>query len=350
MKSIRLLFLLGISFCSFCASHGQKEVRRQANALEKIKRIEIPGINFFETPFDKALNTLQAYSRKNDLAESDPARKGVNIITLAPEGDVIPKLPVKLNKMSLEQMLDFTTEMVDWTYQVREDAIVVSKEGGVSAKPRRLEIDFFEVAQGTINRMTGGVAANVGGPPDPFGRGAGGGAAPNDQAGKIKHFLMDAGVEFDEAAGHKFVFDGFQIIATHEQESLDRIRAILHNVDPTVPRQINVNFKIVEAPLGALDQAMLKAVGEDRQNVAQTMQIENRWADKVFLELNKSEDVELKSLPRLVAMDGQPSSLTIGEEMIYPTDFKESKPPANPTTGKKAVANAPVPQFDTVAP
>ncbi|MFP6855573.1 MAG: hypothetical protein VB980_07295, partial [Opitutales bacterium] len=204
---------------------------RVSPLLDKIKRIEIPGVNFFETPLDEVLNTLQSYSRANDFAEPDPAAKGINIIPML-AGQPAPQVTITLKKMTLEKMLDFITEMVGWTYEVRADAIVVSKEGGDSAKTRGLEIDFFEVAQGTINRMTGGAAGGGGGggPPDPFG-GGGGGAAPNDQAEKIKQFLIDAGVEFDEAAGHKFVFDGFQIIATNTRRNLDKLTRLLAKLD-----------------------------------------------------------------------------------------------------------------------
>jgi general secretion pathway protein D len=95
---------------------------------------------------------------------------------------------------------------------------------------------------------------------------------------------------------------------------------------------------------------MEKALGEDRLNVTQAIQIESRLAEKAFLELKTAEGVEVRSLPRFVTMDGQPASLKIGEEMIYPTDFTSPNPAVAPTAGTKPLANTPVPQFDTVAP
>ena len=75
-------------------------------------------------------------------------------------------------------------------------------------------------------------------------------------------------------------------------------------------------FKILETPLGALDKVLEKAVGQGVHKGPKAMQIESRLANLAFNELNKIEGVELKSLPRLVVMDGQPASLKIGEEMI----------------------------------
>ncbi|SVE12475.1 uncharacterized protein METZ01_LOCUS465329, partial [marine metagenome] len=72
--------------------------------LQKIKRIEIPGVNFFETPLNEVLNTLSAYSRQNDFSEPDPAAKGVLIIAMI-KGQPVPKVTIQLNKMTLERML-----------------------------------------------------------------------------------------------------------------------------------------------------------------------------------------------------------------------------------------------------
>ena len=53
---------------------------------------------------------------------------------------------------------------------------------------------------------------------DPFAApGAGAGAGADDTGIKIKSFLEGAGIPFDDTKGHKFVFDGFQMIVTHER-------------------------------------------------------------------------------------------------------------------------------------
>ena len=69
-------------------------------------------------------------------------------------------------------MIQFLTETVNWTYDARADAIVVSKTGG-SFRGRPLETEFYEVTQGTINRITGGGPAGGGAKSDPFGPASG---------------------------------------------------------------------------------------------------------------------------------------------------------------------------------
>ena len=84
-----------------------------------------------------------------------------------------PNVTITLNSMPLGRMIQIIAEMVSWTYDVRSDAIVVSKSGGTFTG-RSLETEFYEVTQGTIQRrMTGGGGAGAGGgAADPF-------AAPN---------------------------------------------------------------------------------------------------------------------------------------------------------------------------
>ena len=59
--------------------------------------------------------------------------------------------------------------------------------------------------------------------------GTGGGA--DDTGQKIKAFLEGVGIRSDDGKGHKFVFDGFQMIVTHDRRSLDLIELILAKLD-----------------------------------------------------------------------------------------------------------------------
>ena len=222
---------------------------------DKLKIIQVPGVQFFESPLPEVLTELQRQARAFDLTEPDPAKKGVNIIPLLVEGEEPPNVTITLNSMPLGQMIQFLTETVNWTYDVRADAIVVSKTGG-SFRGRPLETEFYEVTQGTINRMTGGGAGAGGGAGgDPFAPApGGGGGGADDQGAKIKAFLEGAGIPFDETKGQLFQFDGFQMIVTHERRSLDLIERILERLDADSSRQVEIETKFLEVQEGALDE------------------------------------------------------------------------------------------------
>ena len=88
-------------------------------------------------------------------------------------------------------MLEFITEMVGWTFDIRDDAVVITKEGG-SFKGPALETEFIPVDPGVIKRITG--ESIGGGDVDPFA------VDDNDMGGgdegKQIHFLENAGVKF----------------------------------------------------------------------------------------------------------------------------------------------------------
>ncbi|MEJ6621325.1 MAG: hypothetical protein QNL93_05195, partial [Opitutae bacterium] len=101
-----------------------------SNLENKLKIIQVPGVQFFESPLPEVMQELQRQAKTFDLTEPDPAKKGVNIIPLANGDEPFPNVTITLNSMPLGQMIQFIAEMVSWTYDVRADAIVVSKSGG----------------------------------------------------------------------------------------------------------------------------------------------------------------------------------------------------------------------------
>ena len=233
-----------------------QEVQNETSELEtKLNLIKIPEVPFFESPLDEAMQELMRQSKQFDLTEQDPSKKGVQIIVKKPPDDEpYPPVTITLNSMELGKMIQWITEMVSWTYDIRADAVVISKTGG-SFKGRPLETEFYEVTQGTINRMTGGGGGMGGAAADPFAPPpAGGGGGADDTGLKIKAFLEGAGIPFDDGKGHKFVFDGFQMIVTHDRRSLDLIERILAKLDQDSSRQVEIETKFLEVQEGALDE------------------------------------------------------------------------------------------------
>jgi len=238
-----------------------QEARNETSELEdKLSLIKIPEVPFFESPLDEAMQELMLKSKQFDLTEQDPAKKGVQIIVKQPPDDEpFPNVTITLNSMELGKMIQWITEMVSWTYDIRADAVVISQSGG-SFKGRPLETEFYEVTQGTINRMTGGGGGGMGGgAADPFAPppAGGGGGGADDTGLKIKAFLEGAGIPFDDGKGHKFVFDGFQMIVTHDRRSLDLIERILAKLDQDSSRQVEIETKFLEVQEGALDEIIL---------------------------------------------------------------------------------------------
>ena len=80
-------------------------------------------------------------------------------------------------------------------------------------------------------------------------RGGGG-----DDGIQIRAFLENTGIPFIDAKGHKFAFDGFQMIITHERRFLDLIERILSKLDEESSKQVEIEAKFLEVQEGALDE------------------------------------------------------------------------------------------------
>ena len=233
------------------------DVKESSSKLEeKLDIIQITGVQFFNTPLPEVAIELMRQARQFDLTETDPALKGVQIVVLPDGENPPPEVTITLNSMSLRQMISFITQAVNWSFDIDGPAVTISKSGG-SFKGKPMETEFYEVTQGTIQRMTGGSDGGMGGggAADPFAAPGGGGGMGGDDTGiKIKAFLEGAGIAFDDAKGHKFVFDGFQMIVTHERRSLDLIERILAKLDQDSSRQVEIETKFLEVQEGALDE------------------------------------------------------------------------------------------------
>jgi len=223
-----------------------------SNIEKKLSLIQIPEVQFFKSTLSDAATELNRQARLFDLTEPDPAKKGVNIIPLIGEEEE-PSVTLTLGSMALGDMIQLITEMVGWTFDIRSDAVIIQKTGG-SFKGRPLETEFYEMTQGTISRMTGSSDGGGGGDIDPFAAPAGGGGGDADGGAKIKAFLVSTGIPFIDGKGHKFSFDGFQMIITHERRFLDLIERILSKLDQDSSRQVEIETKFLEVQEGALDE------------------------------------------------------------------------------------------------
>jgi len=420
-----------------------------SNIENKLKLIEIPEVQFFKSPLSDAVTELQRQSRLFDLTEPDPAKKGVNIIPLIGEEEE-PSVSLSLNSMPLGDMIQFITEMIGWTFDVRSDAVVITKSGG-TFKGRPLETEFYEMTQGTISRMTGSSSGDGGGDIDPFAAPAGGGGGDADGGAKIKAFLESTGIPFIDGKGHKFSFDGFQMIITHERRFLDLIERILSKLDQDSSRQVEIETKFLEVQEGALDEISFDwqyswgdanylyaeddittpatdqygrpKLGYTRTLTGNTrtlaaahspsgtdpvttirlpneevsinnpiptlpgkiaigagvsplttmstrssgqvddvsgMVIGSSQAAIMINALKRKQGTDLLSAPRVTVMDGQPATITVAQEFIYPTSYE---PAPVPTVGGGGGGNndggglggaiqiqSAIPQFETVAP
>jgi hypothetical protein len=188
---------------------------------EKLKLIEIPGVQFFNATLSEVIGELGRQSIKFDLITSSVASRGVNIIVANQEKDE-PRISIILNPMSLENTLQFITQMIGWSLEVHEDGVFISKPPKVLS---RLETEHFKITPELLMLI---VQAQGGVDNDPFADNTKRKRELLDSPGRtIREFLEQEGIPFLDSEGHVFSFDGFDLIVRHEREALDRIKRII---------------------------------------------------------------------------------------------------------------------------
>jgi hypothetical protein len=272
----------------------------------KLKSIIIPEVQFFETPLHEVFIELQRQTRKLDQKDSP---KGLNIITLRNGKEAFPNVTISLNSMPVGQMIQLITDMVSWNYEVRTNAIMISKSN--LNLDRQVETEFFELTQEMIHRITEGKSADNS---DPFAE-----EFNQDNKSKIKNFLEYSGIIFNASKGHKLVYDDFQLIATHDRRNLDSISRILRKMDTNYTFQLSISFRVLETPFGLFDQSLSETEGG--KDMINPSVISRTHAQEFISKLLSNEESEMIYSPNILILDGQPVQYSFTEDIIYPTDF-----------------------------
>ncbi len=263
-----------------------------SSTQRKLNSIVIPQVNFSGMELTRAIETLSELS-----LQYDPAGEGVNIVVLFNPNNTNPRVNISLRNLSLDRILQFVTQQVNFTYEVGSDAVTVAPsfgpEGGQSTVT-----EFFPISAGTVIRLTGfgdNSASSVA--IDPFAPSAGpsGGSAPsaNEKTEALQAFFQRAGVNF-ELPGASIAFDGEQLIVTQTRQNLDRMRAILRNYSEV--KQVEIEAKFLEVAQNDLEELGFDwTVTQNGTTVA---------------------DLSMRSLSSAFSVSGEESSINISERVI----------------------------------
>lgn len=102
--------------------------RRMAKAAieKKLKTIVIPSFDYEGTSLEEAIDFLRLRAAELDTNESDPEKKGFNIVVKMPEGKPMPLInSLKLRDVPLGVALKYICDLAAVRYEVNEFAIVI---------------------------------------------------------------------------------------------------------------------------------------------------------------------------------------------------------------------------------
>ncbi|NBV52758.1 MAG: hypothetical protein EBR83_04400 [Verrucomicrobia bacterium] len=220
--------------------------------IEKMKSIQLPeGFIVRDQPLDRALVLLQTQA-----ATYDKDQKGVNIVLIGNDSKN-PNVNLQLRNVSVYQALDYTCKRVGFTFTIGSGGVVEVREDSGDSQ---LEIEFFNLTQAAVIKMTGvSVSPSAGAGAAPAGGvfgGASAGAASadggNPQENAIKSFLTRSGVPFEAPA--TLSFDGTQLTVTQSRKNLDRVKNIIRRYADI--KQVHIEAKFME-----VEQKILNELG-----------------------------------------------------------------------------------------
>jgi len=211
---------------------------------EKMQQIIFPNVSFTGASVDEAIEFLRIKSRDYDTIETNPTKRGVNLILRQGAAPSTAQISLDLKDVPMAEALRYITELAGMKYKVEPFAVVVVPLSDISAEQYTRT---FLVPPDFISSGSSGAASSApAGAADPFA--AGGGAAPAPLPGKAlaKDILAANGISFPEGASATFVAATSQLIVKNTQPNLDAIEAFVESLRGKIPQQIYITTKFVE--------------------------------------------------------------------------------------------------------
>ncbi len=252
----------------------------------KLANIIIPKLEFREATIREAIDFLKKKSSDLDNTETDPAKRGVNIVLkldtpvtssapeIAPVAAAAPVIPgleplpgavpaptapvssvnasearitVSLANIPLGEALRYVTGLANLKYKVEQYAVAVVPQG---TPTESLVTKEWKVTPGMFTN-----APSTGGGSALEAPAAAGGAAPSDAskggrgiASRVdaKDYLSASGVTFPPGSSAIFLPTSSKLIVKNTTENLDLIDAIVESVGVNGPVQVEIESKFVE--------------------------------------------------------------------------------------------------------
>lgn len=221
----------------------------------KLESIKLPKINFTGMELTRVIESLSELS-----LEYDSEGEGVNMVALFNPSESNPKVNITLRNLSLDKILQFVTQQVNFTYEVGADAVTIQASDAIGGSSSTIT-EFFPLSRATVVRLTGFRDTQGGSnQDDPFADTSASAIPSVDQEkDSLQKFFQNAGVNFEGVVGSSLAFDGEQLIVTQTSRNIERLRTILKNYNEV--KQVEIETKFLEVSQNDLDELSFNWTG-----------------------------------------------------------------------------------------
>lgn len=235
----------------------QPEIDQAGTSLinRKLDDIIIPRIDFQDVTIREALDFLKQKAVSLDTTESDPAKRGVNLVLNIPEGspEASSRITLSLTDIPLRAAINYVANAANLKLKVEPYAVAIVLQ---STPTDVLITKEYKVPPGFITALPASSGANAL-------PGAGGNIAPGSQSAVAarsgaREFLEGSGVTFPPGATAYFIASTSKLIVKNTQSNLDLVDTLVENSLTAPPSQVEIESKFLE-----VTQNNLKELGVD---------------------------------------------------------------------------------------
>ena len=204
----------------------------------KLQEIRIPQLNLSDETVREAVEKLQKKSRTLDTTETDPAKKGVNIVLkLDPTKEALDggtKINLSLNDLPLGEALKYIASAANLKVKIEPYAVAIVP---LSEPTETLISKEYKVPPGFITTAPASApTAAAGGPGLPGTVGKSG----------AKEFLESQGVTFPAGASATYLASSSKLLVKNTQSNLDLIDSLVEVSLATPPSQVEIESRFLE--------------------------------------------------------------------------------------------------------
>jgi len=216
----------------------------------KLQEIRIPQLSLSDETVREAVEKLQKKSRTLDTNESDPAKKGVNIVLkLDPTKEAVDggtKLNLSLNDLPLGEALKYIASAANLKVKIEPYAVAIVP---LSEPTETLISKEYKVPPGFISSAAAstpiaGALPSAGVP----------GASGTVGKSGAKEFLESQGVTFPLGASATYLASSSKLLVKNTQANLDLIDSLVEVSLATPPSQVEIEARFLEVTQNNLQE------------------------------------------------------------------------------------------------
>jgi len=221
------------------------EVKGTGSISRKLEEIRFPQLSFSDESVREAVEKLQKKSRTFDTTESDPTKKGVNIVLkLDPAREALDggtKINLSLNDIPLGEALKYIASAANLKVKIEPYAVAIVP---LSEPTETLISKEYKVPPSFISSSSGSTTTSKSIP----------GQLPTVGKSGAKEFLESQGVTFPTGASATYLASSSKLLVKNTQANLDLIDSLVEVSLATPPSQVEIESRFLEVTQNNLQE------------------------------------------------------------------------------------------------